>query len=72
MELDFKKWAESIFGKAVLDDPIPASEIPRHLNNGADPRYEVPDTDSDPLLANLRKKQKKCKDRYSSSSSSSS
>lgn len=54
MELNFKKWAESIFGRAVLDDPEPASELPRHLNNGAVPRYEVPDVD--PLMANINKK----------------
>lgn len=55
MELNFKKWLESVFGQPV-DEPEPASETPRKLNNGALPRYDL-----EPLPGNTKamKKQKK-------------
>jgi hypothetical protein len=66
IDLNFKKWAESIFGQGIMDDPEPASEIPMWLNkiqNGAFPSYDVPE--SDPLMANIKKrlKDKKMKKR---------
>lgn len=55
MKLDFKLWFE-LFGRAILDDPIPSSEIPRKLNNGAMPTYDL-----EPLPGNKKpmKKMKK-------------
>jgi hypothetical protein len=55
VELKFKKWLESIFGQPV-DEPEPASETPRKLNNGAFQRYDL-----EPLPGNKKpmKKQKK-------------
>jgi len=59
MKLEFKKWAESIFGRGILDEPEPASQIPIWLNkiqNGAFPQYDL-----EPLPGNKKpmKKQKK-------------
>jgi hypothetical protein len=57
MKLQFKKWLESIFGQGILDDPEPASEAPRNLNNGAMPSYDLR-----PLPGNkkaMKKKQSK-------------
>lgn len=57
--LEFKKWAESIFGRGIMDDPEPASQIPLWLNkiqNGAFPQYDL-----EPLPGNKKpmKKMKK-------------
>lgn len=57
IELDFKTWTESIFGRGILDEPEPASEIPMWINkiqNGAFPSYNAPE--SDPLMSNIKKK----------------
>jgi hypothetical protein len=39
VELNFKKWLESMFGQPV-DEPL-ASEAPSALNNGALPSYDL-------------------------------
>ena len=59
VRLEFKKWAESIFGRGIMDDPEPASQIPMWLNkiqNGAFPQYDL-----EPLPSNKKpmKKMKK-------------
>ena len=59
VRLEFKKWAESIFGRGIMDDPEPASQIPMWLNkiqNGAFPQYDL-----EPLPGNKKpmKKMKK-------------
>jgi len=59
VRLEFKKWAESIFGRGIMDDPEPASQIPLWLNkiqNGAFPQYDL-----EPLPGNKKpmKKMKK-------------
>lgn len=58
-KLNFKQWIESIFGRGILDDPEPASQIPLDINkrqNQAFPQY-----DFEPLPGNKKpmKKQKK-------------
>jgi hypothetical protein len=58
VHLEFKKWAESIFGRGIMDDPEPASQIPLWLNkiqNGAFPQYDL-----EPLPGN-KKSMKKMK-----------
>ena len=60
VSLEFKRWVESIFGRAVMDDPEPASQIPLWLNkmqNGAFPQYDL-----EPLPGN-KKPMKKMKKR---------
>ena len=60
IELNFKKWAESIFSRSIMDDPEPASEIPMILNkiqNGAFPSYN-PD-ENDPLITIIKKRHKR-------------
>ena len=62
IELDFKKWIESIFGKGILDEPEPASEIPMILNkiqNGAFPSYNP--KDSDPLMTIIKRRHQRHK-----------
>ncbi len=50
-ELNFKKWLE-VFGGST-----PPVQRPDYLNNGAYPRYEIPE--SDPVMNLLLKKKKK-------------
>ncbi len=58
MELSFKRWLESIMGSPVDQaEPIPASEAPRSLNNGAFPSYEI--DDDQPIWAKKKKMKKK-------------
>lgn len=41
MDFSFKNWLESIFGQPVDQaEPIPSSEFPVALNNGAFPTYD--------------------------------
>lgn len=59
-KLNFKKWAESIFGRGIMDEPEPASEIPMTLNkiqNGAFPSYDT--QDEDPLMAIIKRRHRK-------------
>jgi hypothetical protein len=66
--LKFRQWLE-LFGQPVdLAEPV---QDPNKLNNGAMPRYEIPDP-PDPLLGPpVRKSKKRMKKDGQSSSSSS-
>ena len=60
VELNFRKWTESIFGKGIMDEPEPASEIPMMLNkiqNGAFPSYDA--NDNDPLMAIIKRRSRR-------------
>lgn len=52
-EMSFRRWLESIMGQPVME-PIPSSETPRKLNNGAMPRYDL-----EPLPGNKKAMKKK-------------
>lgn len=60
MTLNFRQWAESIFGQGILQEPEPASEIPMIINkiqNGAFPSYNP--TDKLPYRKPMPRKAKK-------------
>ncbi len=65
MQLEFKKWVESIFGGRSVDqnEPIPASNAPLALNNKAFPDYnpddKLPGIRRKKTLYSLLKRQKK-------------